>query len=1295
MESPVHIERMGRLRERSRTPPFVLALLSFSFSPLFAVSADWQSAVREQIVDSEYEVTWQGETALEDLESSWQAPNRAHGFRTYFTADGVRVIPRGETEAGAEPSWEWSLRLARWGRAGAAGEELGPGRLWVEGNRVEYDRGALVESWVNERRGLKQGFTIEKAPLSEGGFVHLDLALGGTLSPVVSEDGQAIDFQTPAGAKVVHYAELRVEDAGGRVLRSWMEGFSEAGQRGIRIVYEDLGAAYPVTIDPLATSPAWTAESNQLLADFGVSVATAGDVNADGYSDVIVGADRYDNGEGDEGRAFVYHGSAAGLETSPAWTAECDQASSGFGISVATAGDVNGDGYSDVVVGAHQYDNGQTDEGRAFVYRGSAAGLQTSVAWTAESDQAGAAFGFAVATAGDVNGDGYSDVIAGAHLYDNGQTDEGRAFAYRGSATGLAPSAAWTAEGDQASANFGVSVATAGDVDGDGFADVLVGADGYDSGQSNEGRAFAYRGSSAGLGTSPTWTAESDQLEASFGVSVAAAGDVNGDGYADVLVGAHRYDNGENGEGRAFAYHGSAAGLAILPAWTAESNQVDANLGFSVAAAGDVNGDGYADVIAGARLYDNGATDEGRAFTYHGAAAGLQTSPAWTAESDHLNAHFGVSVAAAGDVNGDGFADVVVGAPFYDNGQTDEGRAFAYHGSVAGLQTCPAWTAEGDQDFAFFGFSVAAAGDVNGDGYSDVIVGAYLYDNGQEDEGSAFTYPGSAAGLQASPAWTGESDQARAQFGYSVSAAGDVNGDGYADVVVGAWQYDNGQADEGGAFTYHGSAAGLATSPASKAESEQASAFFGSTVATAGDVNGDGYSDVIVGADRHDNGQLDEGCAFAYHGSEAGLATAPAWMAESNQAGALFGASVATAGDVNGDGYADVLVGAYRFDNGQADEGRAFAYHGSVAGLATSPAWTVESDQANANLGVSVATAGDVNGDGYADMIVGAHFYDNGQANEGRAFAYHGSAAGLATSPAWTAEINQAGATFSASVSTAGDVNGDGYADVVVGADGYDGGELDEGGGFVFYGNGGRGLSLNPRQRRGADAGPLAHLGVSDRPESFRLALLGRTPFGRGKVKLEWEVKPLGAPLNGLDTQTPVHSSDSGTSGVQLSHTVADLFEAEPYHWRVRLRYDLVTSPFAQRSRWLTVPWKGWQETMLRTADQSGAARVAGIVIDRAGGAKITLSWDASCLVTDIDYAIYEGSFSDFTSHELRYCGMGGATMKTFTPLAGDTYYLVVPLNATREGSYGKDSSDAERPPAEEACLPQQIGACP
>jgi hypothetical protein len=439
-------------------------------------------------------------------------------------------------------------------------------------------------------------------------------------------------------------------------------------------------AAHSVNVDPLGRRRPWKAEGNQVSATFGNSVGTAGDVNGDGYDDVIVGAYQYSNGQSSEGRAFLYLGSAAGLSTTPDWTAESDQANAQFGNSVGTAGDVNGDGYDDVIVGAIDFTNDQETEGRVFVYLGSAAGLSTTPDWTAESDQAGAGFGTSVGTAGDVNGDGYADVIVGADHYASGQAAEGRAFLYLGSAAGLSTTPDWTAESDQTNAQFGRSVGTAGDVNGDGYADAIVGADGYTNGEANEGRAFVYHGSGAGLGATPDWTAESDQDSARFGWSVGMAGDVNGDGYADVIVGALRYENGQADEGRAVVYHGSAAGLGTTPDWTAESDQALARFGNSVGTAGDVNEDGYADAIVGALQYENGQFQEGRAFFYLGSAAGLSTTPDWTAESNQVSAWFGSSVGTAGDVNGDGYAELIVGAPLYDRGQTDEGVALVFRG---------------------------------------------------------------------------------------------------------------------------------------------------------------------------------------------------------------------------------------------------------------------------------------------------------------------------------------------------------------------------------------------------------------------------------------------------------------------------------------------------------------------------------------------------------------------------------------------------------------------------------------
>ncbi|MFZ5470676.1 MAG: integrin alpha, partial [Myxococcota bacterium] len=399
-----------------------------------------------------------------------------------------------------------------------------------------------------------------------------------------------------------------------------------------------LAIGVSVVLGPLLTTESWTADpTDQMDALFGSSVASAGDVDGDGFGDVVVGAWNWSGEATGEGRAFLFLGSAAGLAGAPLWTADpTDQANTRFGWTVTGAGDVNGDGYGDVVVGAPNWSDGTVTEGRVYLYYGGPAGLSTTSSWTADpADQASAGFGFSSASAGDVNADGYADLIVGSPNWDGEAANEGRVYLYLGGPAGLTVTPSWVADPtDQLGAGFGFSVASAGDVNADGYGDVIVGAISWTGTATGEGRAYLYLGGPTGLSTSPSWTADpTDQTGAAFGASAASAGDIDGDGFGDVIVGASWWNGTSAGEGRAYVYFGSAAGLVPNPSWTADpADQIAALFGSSVGAAGDVNGDGYADVFVCASAWNGAASSEGRAYLYLGGSTGLSASPAWTAD---------------------------------------------------------------------------------------------------------------------------------------------------------------------------------------------------------------------------------------------------------------------------------------------------------------------------------------------------------------------------------------------------------------------------------------------------------------------------------------------------------------------------------------------------------------------------------------------------------------------------------------------------------------------------------------
>ncbi|HXG49739.1 MAG TPA: FG-GAP-like repeat-containing protein, partial [Methylomirabilota bacterium] len=201
-------------------------------------------------------------------------------------------------------------------------------------------------------------------------------------------------------------------------------------------------------------------------------------------------------------------------------------------------------------------------------------------------------------------------------------------------------------------------------------------------------------------------------------------------------------------------------------------------------AGGDVNGDGFADVVVGARLYHRDSSETwhaGRALLFPGSPEGPAPSPAWFVDGTHREERFGEAVAHVGDVNGDGFGDVLIGAW---NHEWKRGGLWLYYGSASGLRTNADWYVQGHVDYLCLGYAVAGAGDVNGDGFADIVVGAIFKWDFNRKPPLVYAYYGSPKGPRRHPDWS-YTETNVTRLGWSVAGAGDVNGDGFDDILVG------------------------------------------------------------------------------------------------------------------------------------------------------------------------------------------------------------------------------------------------------------------------------------------------------------------------------------------------------------------------------------------------------------------------------------------------------------------------------------------------------------------------------
>lgn len=812
---------------------------------------------------------------------------------------------------------------------------------------------------------------------------------------------------------------------------------------------------------------------------FGIGVEVIGDVDHDGIDDIAVGANLDDDSVTNQGAIYILMLNADGTVK----TQQKISATSGngptdfttnqlyFGRSIAALGDLNGDGNVDIAVGMHGGgDNGVSNSyGAVYILFLDSTGVVLEYQKISNNQgggigllNAGDNFGVRIDNIGDLNQDGLPDLAVGASGVDDGGANRGAIFIlnldYNGTAKSIQKISdtvgSFTGTLDNSDA-FGGGVSGIGDIDGDGIMDIAVAAQSDDDGGTDRGAVWILFMNANGTvkshqkisDTEGAFTGTLDDSDL-FGQNMAALGDLDDDGIQELAVGALGDDDGATNAGALWILYLDADGTVkshnkISATDTILSAEIAAGdkFGIDIAYFGDRNNDGKLDLLVGAYQASDGTTTTGEIYVLH-----LEGSPSYPHKKYHqtlpfistLKKHsaltgeplaseidgwdyYGRSIAAIGDLDGDGINDMVVGSQLDDDGGTDRGAVYVQFlnadGSIKSYQKIS--DTQGGfigaiDNTDYFGISVCSLGDLDGDGNTDIAVGAWGDDDGGTDRGAVWILfldtNGTVNSYQkisdTQGNFTGVLDDSD-RFSWSLANVGDVNHDGLPDIAVGAYGDDDGNANAGAIWILFLDTNGIVKSHQKISATEgnfidtlDVSDFFGYSVSTIGDLNDDGSIDIVVGAPTDDDQAVNAGAFYILFLSDSGTVASSKKIVSGNYgfdglqiADDRFGSSLSGVYDFDLDGVTDLLVGGILTDFGGSGRGAVWMLLMNSDGTvkshkiisSTSNLLTEMIDDGD-RLGISIAVIDYNTQNNTAKIAVGAYLDDDGATDAGAVY---------------------------------------------------------------------------------------------------------------------------------------------------------------------------------------------------------------------------------------------------------------------------------------------------------------------